>query len=232
METSVVTLQSRLHHELIQSLIQTGACPNNAELARKLNVSPERIEETLRSLSATHGIVLHPHVCEPWVIHPFSTTPTIHWVRSNQRSWWSPCIWCGLGLCTLVQGNTEIHTRFGAEGDPLVVPVSDGEPVGVDEVWVHFAIPPVHAWDNVHQHCSMVLPFRSQKEIREWCDRHRLPHGEDVHIRQVARLAKLWYGTYADPDWHKWTLTEAQAIFQKSGLISEFWSLGEGRRNF
>jgi hypothetical protein len=45
-------------------------------------------------------------------------------------------------------------------------------------------------------------------------------------------LAKLWYGTYADPDWHKWTLTEAQAIFHKSGLISEFWSLGEGRRNF
>lgn len=27
-------------------------------------------------------------------------------------------------------------------------------------------------------------------------------HGKDVHIRQVPRLAKLWYGTYADPDWH------------------------------
>ena len=36
-----------------------------------------------------------------------------------------------------------ISTRFGAEGDPLVIPVSDGEPVGVDEVWAHFAIPPV-----------------------------------------------------------------------------------------
>jgi hypothetical protein len=98
-------------------------------------------------------------------------------------------------------------------------------------VRVHFAIPPARAWQNVHQHCSMVLPFRSREEIVAWCDRHQLPRGEDVPLHQVAQLAQVWYRTYADTSWHKWTIAEAQEIFQRSGLTSPFWDLSgrEGR---
>lgn len=128
-------------------------------------------------------------------------------------------------MATLATGDVEIHSRFGAETDSFVFSISNGEAIQ-SEAWVHFAIPPVRAWHNVHQHCSMVLPFRSREQIQDWCVRHSVPHGEDVHIEQVARLAKLWYGTHADPNWHKWTIAEAQAIFQSVGLVSEFWSLG------
>jgi len=76
---------------------------------------------------------------------------------------------------------------------------------------VHFAIPPAQAWQNVHQHCSLVLPFRSPEEIRAWCERHQLPHGEAAPLPEVARLARLWYGAHADPDWHKWTVAEAKS---------------------
>jgi hypothetical protein len=71
----------------------------------------------------------------------------------------------------------------------------------------------------------MVLPFRSADDISKWCIRHSLPRGESVPLRQVADLARVWYGTHASPDWHKWTVPEAQALFHQAGLTSAFWNL-------
>jgi hypothetical protein len=110
----------------------------------------------------------------------------------------------------------------------MIIRVINGQPVDLEDVWVHFAIPPARAWQNVHQHCSMVLPFRSPEEIRDWCDRHHLPHGEDVRLHQVARLAQLWYGTYGDVSWHRWTVAEAQAIFQQA--VSHSFGILEKRK--
>lgn len=223
---------SQLHYELIQSLLQDGRCPTNAELENRMGVVPEELEQLLRSLADIHGVVLHPHVCEAWVIHPFSLTPTINWIEKATTSWWAPCVWCALGVAVLVGGDCRIHTRYGAEGEPLVIPVMNGQPTGLDDIYVHFAIPPARAWDNVHQHCSMVLPFRSQEDINEWCHRHRLPRGEAVPLQQVAQLANNWYGFHSDPNWRKWTIAEAQDIFHRSGLRSSFWDLGGRRGKF
>ena len=216
---------SRVHYELIRGLVERFACPTNSELAHQLGVATDRVEELLLALANIHGVVLHPHVCEPWVVHPFSVTPTINWIQGPQGGWWAPCIWCALGIACLIGGEARIHTRLGGEAEPLTIPVIEGEPAGFDEVCVHFAIPPSKAWENVHQHCSLVLPFRSPEEIREWCDRHQLPHGQAVPLRQVAQLARLWYGSHGDPTWHKWSVAEAQDIFRKAGLYSSFWDL-------
>src|SRR2546426_10981040 len=101
---------SRVHHELIRSLVETGTCPNNSELAQRLDVPAAQVEECLRGLSEIHGAVLHPHICEPWVIHPFSLTPTLNWIKGQRGTWWAPCVWCALGVTALVQGETQIHT--------------------------------------------------------------------------------------------------------------------------
>lgn len=93
---------SLVHHKLIQSLIDTGGCPNSSELAERLDMSVAEIEKRLSELAAIHGVVLHPHVREPWVVHPFSTTPTVHWVEGADASGWAPCIWCAFGITTLV----------------------------------------------------------------------------------------------------------------------------------
>lgn len=217
---------SLVHHELIQGLIDTGGCPNRSELAERLSMSFGEIEQLLTELAEIHGIVLHPHVCEPWVVHPFSTTPTAHWVEGRKASWWAPCIWCAFGIATLVGGESRIHTRIGAEGESLIIPTVEGQPVGLEDLCVHFAIPPARAWQNVHQHCAMVLAFRSREEIAAWSQRHQLPRGEEVPLHRVAQLAQAWYSTYAQTNWHKWTIREAQEIFERSGLVSPFWDLG------
>ncbi len=219
-------LVSRLHYELIRGLVERGDCPANSELAQLLGVPPAQVEELLCQLADIHGVVLHPHVREPWIVHPFSLTPTIHWTESQRGGWWAPCVWCAFGVAVLVGGEVRIHTRIGAEAEPLTISVVDGQPAGVDHLWVHFAIPPARAWDNVHQHCSLVLPFRSPEAIRDWCERHRVPYGQAVPLDQVARLARVWYGSHGDPNWRKWSVAEAQEVFHQAGLRAEFWNIG------
>jgi hypothetical protein len=216
---------SRLHFEMVRRLLDSGVCPTDLELADQMRIPRGEVQNLLRLLSDIHGVVLHPHECRPWIVHPFSLTPTINWIEHSEFSWWAPCVWCAFGVATLAGGKVNIHTRFGAESETVVIPVQDGRPIGFNEVFVHFAIPPSRAWNNVHEHCSMVLPFRSRDEIRSWCSRHRLPLGEPVPLHQVADLARRWYGFHADSNWHKWTIDEAQEIFHHAGLTSAFWEL-------
>lgn len=215
-----------IHCELINGLVSSGRCPTNRELQDRLRQPEATVTARLRALAEIHGVVLHPHRPEPWIVHPFSTTPTLNLIEKGDMAWWAPCIWCGFGVAKLAGGATTIHSRFGAEREPVSISVVDGEPVGNDDVVVHFAIPPARAWDNVHQHCSLVLPFRSSSEIQPWCERHGAPYGEAVPLKQVSTLARLWYGHHADSDWHKWSVSEAQNIFDQAGLRSEFWDLG------
>ncbi len=226
------TAMSQLHYELIHGFLATGACPTNDDLAERMGVPLGEVEGRLRSLSGIHGVVLHPHAPVPWVVHPFSATPTINWVEGRIGGWWAPCVWCALGIATLAGGQTFLHTRYGAEGRVVTIPITDGRPTSHEDICVHFAIPPARAWDNVHEHCSLVLAFPDADEVGKWCERHRLPRGQVVPLHQVARLANIWYGAYAAPDWHKWSMSEAQDIFNRAGLQSAFWNLGEGSGNY
>ena len=166
---------SLVHYELIRILLDTGSSPTRTELAEHLRISVAEVGQLLQELSELHGVVLHPHICEPWLVHPFSTTPTAHWVEGRGRSWWAPCIWCAFGIAGLARGDTHIHTRIGAEAEPLIIRVVEGQPIGCEDLWVHFAIPPACAWKNVHQHCAMILIFHSREDILAWCCRHRFP---------------------------------------------------------
>lgn len=223
---------SHLHYEMIKGLIEEGVCPGNAVLAERMGVSRAHVETLLHALSEAHGVVLHPHVCEPWIVHPFSLTPTINWIAASNSGWWAPCVWCALGVATLARGEISIHTRLEAETEPLVIRVKDARLAVDDGIWVHFAIPPARAWANVHQHCALVLPFRSRDRVARWCGRHGVEQGEIVPLRQVADLARVWYGRHADRDWRKWTVLEAQEIFDHAGLRSAFWDLGSKAGRF
>ena len=83
---------SQLHYRLIRGLIDSGVCPTNSDLTNEMGLPPERVKQLLRSLADIHGVVLHPHVCEPWIVHPFSLTPTIHWIEAQRATWWAPCV--------------------------------------------------------------------------------------------------------------------------------------------
>ncbi|WP_180735065.1 organomercurial lyase [Paraburkholderia sp. PGU19] len=222
---------SLLHHHIVMTFIQKGHAPTNEELAQKLAASLDEVESGLVRLGTSHGIVLHPGRCELWVVHPFSSSPTHTWVQAATSGWWAPCMWCALGIAALIKGELTIHTRIGAEKEPVQIDVVDGVPEQAG-LFVHFADPPRKAWDNVHHFCARVLPFRSPEDVADWAKRHRLPLGEVMPITLLGELARRWYSHHADADWEKWTPAQALEIFQSIGLVSDFWNLDTSAKHY
>jgi len=215
---------------MIRSMIERGRPPVLGELWEALDTRPPELLQSLARLEMNHGFVPHPGTLDAWVIHPFSTTPTLFWVENHTRGWWAPCIWCALGVAELVDGPTRISTTVGGESDPIEI-VYDGtvEPSGL---LAHFPIRVRDAWTNVHRHCAATLVFRTEDEIDAWCERHGMTKGEVVPVEQVSDLARAWYGRHADPGWVKPTVAEAQAIFESVGLTSDHWHVPEGDERF
>ena len=71
-----------------------------------------------------------------------------------------------------------------------------------------------------------MLLFRSEEHIDRWCHDWNQPHGATLTLQQGWSLAQLWYGPdRRDPNWRRFTLDEAHAIFASLGLTSPFWNL-------
>lgn len=218
------SLDSWIHHLLIQGFLATGRAPSRDELAEQAGCANEQIEQALQSLHATHGLVLHPHQVEPWVVHPFSSSPTSTWVAGPRHGWWAPCLWCGLGISALSEEPVVIHTRIGAEAEAVEIPAHRGIPARSD-LWVHFPEPPRLAWGNVHHFCARLVAFHQPAAATDWARRHGFAPGQVLPIGQLGDLARRWYGRHADREWTKWTLAQAREIFTQTGLVGEFWSL-------
>lgn len=93
------------------------------------------------------------------------------------------------------------------------------------DLYTHFCIPVVKAWDNVHHFCSTCLVFLNPTEVETWCDRHGYDVAHVAPIQDVNTLAKKWYGNHLNPKWVKWTMEEAQTIFEESGMNHPLWAL-------
>jgi hypothetical protein len=214
---------ARVHHEILRSFVDRGHPPR----------LPDDAHPALRRLEADHGVVLHPGTTDVWIAHPFSASPTGVWVeqRGTGRGWWAPCMWCAMGIVVLAAPDATIHARFGGEAEPAVIGVAGATRVASD-VCVHFAMPVCEAWNNVVHYCATVLPFRSAGEVAAWSARHDLPLGAVVPIAGVLELARVWYGNHLAPDWRKWTVAEAQAIFARVGLVGAHWELPAADQRF
>lgn len=212
-------------------MIERGRAPRLWEVVQALDSSVPAVLQSLTRLEANHGFVPHPGTVDPWVIHPFSTTPTPFYVSNSDRGWWAPCIWCAFGIGALVGGSVDVVTTFGGEGERCRIRF-DGARVESGSAVAHFPIPVARAWDNVHRHCAETLVFESEDTIDAWCDRHGVAKGEVVPLQQVADLAVAWYGGHLDPNWRKATPTEAAAVFDSVGLTSEHWLVPRGSERF
>jgi alkylmercury lyase-like protein/DinB family protein len=221
----------RVHAAVLGGIVENGRAPSLAAIATRVGVHPTEVEAALRRLHDGHGLLLHPGSAEVWIAHPFALSPSAAWVASERGGWWAPCSWCAMGIVALAAPSATIHLRLGGEAEAVAIRVRDGRLVD-DDLVVHFALPPRDAWSNVVHWCATVLPFRSEAEVDDWCARHALPRGAVVPIARVLELGRAWYGRHLDEDWKKWSLAEAQAIFERVGLAGRFWSLPSGDRPF
>lgn len=68
----------------MRGLIDDGFAPDIARLEELVAAEPASVVETLKRLETSHSIICHPHQAAPWVIHPFSLSPTAIWVQADQ----------------------------------------------------------------------------------------------------------------------------------------------------
>jgi hypothetical protein len=90
---------------------------------------------------------------------------------------------------------------------------------------MNFPYPPERWWDNPFAPCVNILFFSSQARIDSWRARHGHPPGSALPIDVAIRLAELWFGDYASPDWVRKTPERANEIFTELGLDKSFWKL-------
>jgi Alkylmercury lyase len=220
-----------LHYVILRHLMEHCYAPTCDALEKFFGVQNQEIGSAMLALQEYHGVVLHPHCPEVWVIHPFSTAPTCFTVRYGERSWWAPCAWCSLGIAALLGGNgVSIESSLGADGAPVTVHVDGG--CVQEDLLVHFPIPMTRIWDNVIYGDSTILFFESDNQIGAWAKRRHIGRGDSQPVQRVYELGAAWYGHHLDEHWHKWTLDEARAIFTGLGLKGPIWELPHSGERF
>jgi hypothetical protein len=215
---------SRLHYELIRSLVDSGSIPSRDALQAALHCSASELDAALEELAGLHGVVLHPSSRHVWVIHPFSLAPTTFLVECGERKWWGNCAWCSLGIAVLADERCTITTTLGAESQQVRLTVEDGR-VDRDDLVVHFPIPMTQAWDNVIYTCSTMLLFKDGHQVDEWSARHRISRGDVQPVARVLELSKRWYGEHLSPNWTKKSVADARALFAELGFTHPVWHL-------
>ena len=231
----MVTLEltnSTLHYVLMKHVVEKGYAPRLDELAGILGRSEKEVAGQLDHLAEEHGVVLHPGTHDVWVIHPFSLGPTNFLVKSGGRAWWAGCAWCSLGVVfALLKKDAVVKTTNGATGEEVEIRVENGRLLPTN-LHVHFPIPMKNAWNNVIYTDSLILTFENQQQIEEWCALHKIPKGDVQPVEKVRRLAEVWYGNHLSPNWRKWTVQEAGAIFRRFDLSGPIWDLPDSGRRF
>lgn len=223
--------KSSLHHYIIEYIIEHSHAPNIGCISQELGGSAAEVAQGLKDLEQDHGIVLHPDSDKVWIVHPFSTAPTLFSVESGNRRWWGNCAWCSLGIAALVDQPVVIRTTIGGEGDPVSLTIENDQVDQQNHV-IHFPISMQKAWDNVIFTCSTMLLFTNKDEVDLWCKRYNMPKGDVQPVSKVWPFARDWYGKHRAPDWRKWTVEEASNIFRRHGLSHPIWDLAASSGRF
>jgi len=208
----------------MRHIIEFGTAPKIDDISQLFHRGRNEVIEALIELEKYHGVVLHPKSSEVWVMHPFSTAPTNFWIASKNGSWWGNCAWCSLGAAALIDTDLTITTTLGGESKQVVIEIKDGK-IQNKNLFIHFPVPMINAWDNVTFTCSTMLIFETLTEIESWCKRHAINIGDVQSIDKVWEFSKVWYGNHLDQNWIKWTVDEAKEIFQRFELTNSIWDM-------
>jgi Alkylmercury lyase len=70
-----------------------------------------------------------------------------------------------------------------------------------------------------------MLLFRSEDDVRAWCEQRRTTPGAIFDLARLWDLARTWYDDRLDLNWRRRTIPERQAILDAVGLDGPFWRL-------
>ena len=212
---------------LTRMIADAGRAPSNAELAAAAGVDESAIEASLRRLHDTHSLLLHPHRCAPWVVHPFALSAGTCWVDTGEhlgpeRGSWANCLYCAFGIVAATGRNAVVTTCYGGERIATAWRIHEGRLLDDHGVF-HLSPPPAQWWDNVIFACASFQPFKRVEDIDDWCERHGMPRGATMSLEALWHFASDWYGDYIRAPWRKRSREQVRELFERHGLIGPFW---------
>jgi len=215
--------QVKIRQFVTKTFLEKGYSPTKNEIAEYVKVEPSNVESVLKSLAENKALVLHPHDSEVWIAHPFSGSPNSFWVQSltSKKGWYSNCCWCAMGIAALAKEDVRLISRWGGEEETFSVDVINGR-LSSSNFVVHMALPVARLWENVVHSCALMLPFKTEQDLIDWCQRHRVEKGSSISAEKCFELASKWYGTYLDKDWNRKSPEEAKTFFASIGLDLNF----------
>jgi DNA-binding transcriptional MocR family regulator len=143
MDTTAVRLA------LFERFAALGRLPSRAEVAQAAGIAEAEVVDAYRGLAAERVIVLAPGTDDPWMVNPFSATPTPFRAEAGGRAFWANCIWDALGVVAMLGGTGAVRTPCPDCGEAIDIDVEDGRPAGAPGLLVHFAVPAARWWENI-----------------------------------------------------------------------------------
>jgi hypothetical protein len=222
--TALTAFDQDLRGLLARMIAARGHAPGLAELAAAAQANTESVEQSLRRLHDAHALLLHPHECEPWVVHPFALSAAGCWVETPVRGYWANCLYCGLGIAAALDSDAVITTRLGGEGETVRYRVESGRLVDAEGVF-HLSVPAARWWDNVIFACASFQPFAREGDVDGWCERHAMARGAVMSLERLWPFARDWYGGCLRTPWRKRGPEQVRALFAAHGLTGPFWEV-------
>ena len=222
--TALDAFDQDLRGLLARMIAERGHAPDIADLAAASGTDAGQVEQALRRLHDAHALLLHPHKCEPWVVHPFALSAGSCWVETPARGYWANCLWCGLGIAAALKADAAITTRLGGESETVRYQVSNGQLIETDNLF-HLPVPAAHWWDNVIFACASFQPFADEADIDPWCERHAMARGAVLTLDRLWPFARDWYGGCLQEQWRKRSPDEIRTLFAAHGLTGRFWEI-------
>jgi hypothetical protein len=139
-------VELRIH--IYDVLLDRGAPPRVAELAREFNVSENAARNAIADLKIGKTVLPHPQTGEVWMAGPFAAESTGYKVAGKRTTWFANCAWDMLGVAMIAREWVSIETTCGDCGEPIRLS-ADHESPARDALVVHFLVPARRWYDDV-----------------------------------------------------------------------------------
>jgi Alkylmercury lyase len=212
-----------------RTLAATGRAPERAQLAARLSLSAQAVDEAFEALAEAHHLVLD---ADGGIVlaHPFATRNFAFSVMGERTLWWGGCAWDSFAIPHLVpdEPSVLVATTCPACAAPLSWTVERSAPPAGPGV-AHFLVPVERIWQDVVHTCGNQRVFCDEGCVGDWLARTGHPIGSVFGLDVLWRLAEHWYEGRLDSPYRRREPGQAVDYFRGVGLTGAFWGTPDAR---
>ena len=133
---------------LYREFVRTASPPTVEALAVEVQCPEGEIRAALERLATGRAVVLQPDSREILMANPLCAVPTPFRVRTQGRSFFGSCVWDGLGIMAMLQGDSVLDTSCACCGEAMRIDFH-GDHLAPPRGVIHFAVPAKRWWENI-----------------------------------------------------------------------------------